>query len=130
MTSEGLGGIFIVDFAEMCAETFLHMLMGAQAEDLACADPGARTPMDVSRNSNRFCLTWFVYLMATYGCEFKQKFNNKYLWIAIDTIGVSSHLVSSHLLSHSSKLPTSSLSVLSSHICFTTPTNYSLVLIF
>ena len=39
------------------------------------------------------CLIWFVYLMATYGCVFKvfkQKFNQNYLCIATDTIGVFS----------------------------------------
>ena len=34
----------------MCAEKFPLVSMGGRAEDLACADPGARTPIGASRN--------------------------------------------------------------------------------
>ena len=50
MTSEGLGEMFESDSADTCAGNFLLMLMGGQAEGLACADPGARTPISVSGN--------------------------------------------------------------------------------
>ena len=40
--------MFEGDSADMCAGKILLMLMGAQAEGLACADPGARTPIGVS----------------------------------------------------------------------------------
>ena len=36
MTSEGLGDMFEDDSADTCAEKFLLMLMGGQAEGLAC----------------------------------------------------------------------------------------------
>ena len=32
----------------MCAEKFLLVSMGGRAEGLACADPGARTPIGAS----------------------------------------------------------------------------------
>ena len=50
MTSEGLGEMFEGDSADMCAGKFPLMLMGGRAEGLACADPGARTPIGTSGN--------------------------------------------------------------------------------
>ena len=50
MTSEGLGEMFEGDSADMCAGKFLLVLMGCRAEGLACADPGARTPIGGSGN--------------------------------------------------------------------------------
>ena len=44
--------MFEGDFADMCAKQFLLVSMGGQAEGLACADLGARTPIGVSVNSN------------------------------------------------------------------------------
>ena len=49
MTSEGLGEMFEGD-SDMCAGKFLLVSMGDRAEGLACADPGARTPIGASRN--------------------------------------------------------------------------------
>ena len=48
MTSEGLGGMFEGDSANMCARKFPLMSMGGLVEGLACADPGARTPIGSS----------------------------------------------------------------------------------
>ena len=45
MTSEGLGEMFKGDSADTCAGIFPLVLMGGRAEGLACADPGARTPI-------------------------------------------------------------------------------------
>jgi hypothetical protein len=45
MTSKGLGEMFEGDSADICAGQFLLVSMGSQAEGLACADPGARTPI-------------------------------------------------------------------------------------
>ena len=45
MTSEGSGEMFEGDSADMCAGKFPLVSMGGQAEGLACADPGARTPI-------------------------------------------------------------------------------------
>ena len=42
--------MFDGDFEDTCAETFPLMLMGGRAEGLACADPGARTPIGASGN--------------------------------------------------------------------------------
>ena len=42
--------MFEGDSADPCAETFLLVLMGGRAEGLACADPGARTPIGASGN--------------------------------------------------------------------------------
>ena len=50
MTLEGLGEMFEGDSADMCAGKFPLTLMGGRAEGLACADPGARTPIGASGN--------------------------------------------------------------------------------
>ena len=50
MTSEGLGEMFEGDSADTCARKFPLVSMGGRAEGLACADPGARTPIDASGN--------------------------------------------------------------------------------
>ena len=50
MTYEGMGEMFEGDFADRCAGKFLLMSMEGQAEGLACAGPGARTPIGVSEN--------------------------------------------------------------------------------
>ena len=50
MTSEGLGVMFEGDSAEMCAGKFPLVSMGGRAESLACADPGASTPIGASGN--------------------------------------------------------------------------------
>ena len=49
MTSEGLGEMFEGDSADMCAGKFPLESIGGRAEGLACADPGARTPIGASR---------------------------------------------------------------------------------
>ena len=56
MTSEGLGDMFEGDSADMFAGKFPLVLMGGRAVGLACADPGARTPIGASRN--------FLYVVA------------------------------------------------------------------
>ena len=48
MTYERLGEMFEGDFEDICAEKFLLMSIGGQAEGLECADPGARTPIGMS----------------------------------------------------------------------------------
>ena len=50
MTSEGLGEMFEGDSADTCAGKFLLVSMGGRADGLACADPGARTPIGASGN--------------------------------------------------------------------------------
>ena len=50
MTSEGLGEMFQSDSADTCPGKFPLKSMGGQAEGLACADLGARTPIGVSGN--------------------------------------------------------------------------------
>ena len=54
MTSVGFGEMFEGDSTDMCGGQFPLMLMGGQAEGLACADPGARTPIGVSGNFKNF----------------------------------------------------------------------------
>ena len=56
MTSEGLGEMFEGDSADKCAGKFPLVSMGGQAEGLACADLGARTPIGASGNFNKFSL--------------------------------------------------------------------------
>ena len=46
--------MFEGDPADMCAEKFPLVSMGGQAEGLACADPGARTPIGASGNCSYF----------------------------------------------------------------------------
>ena len=48
MTSEGLGEMFECDSADMCAGKFSLVSMRGRVEGLACADPGARTPIGAS----------------------------------------------------------------------------------
>ena len=64
MTSEGLGEMFEVDFADTCTEKFPLKLMGVPAEGLICADPVARTPIGVSRNLNIFCFVFCLFVTA------------------------------------------------------------------
>ena len=52
MTSDGLGEMFAADSADTCAGKFPLMLMGGQAEGLACIDQGARNPIGLSGNLN------------------------------------------------------------------------------
>ena len=54
MTSEGLGEMFEVGSAGMCAGKFPLVSMGGRAEGLACADTGARTPIGASGNCDHF----------------------------------------------------------------------------
>ena len=61
MTSEELGEMFEGDSANMCEGQFPLTSMGGRAEGLACADPGARTPIGASGNwSERRCADGFV----------------------------------------------------------------------
>ena len=53
MTSEGLGEMFECDSADTCAGKFPLVSMGGRAEGLACADPGARTPICANGNFNK-----------------------------------------------------------------------------
>ena len=48
MTSEGLGEMFEGDSADTCAGKFPLVSKGGRVEGLACADPGARTPIGAS----------------------------------------------------------------------------------
>ena len=50
MTYEGLGEMFEGDSTDTCDGKFLLVLMGGQAEGLACADPEARIPIGTSGN--------------------------------------------------------------------------------
>jgi hypothetical protein len=59
MTSEGLGEMFEGDSADMCAGKFPLVLMWGQAEGLAFADPGARTPIGDSGNFSLVSPTYF-----------------------------------------------------------------------
>ena len=56
--------MFEGDSADMCGGTFLLMLMGGQGEGLACADPGARTPIGASGNFTSYSQTCFLSLPA------------------------------------------------------------------
>ena len=50
MTYEGLGEMFECDSVDKCAGKFPLVSIRGRAEGLACADPGARTPIDASGN--------------------------------------------------------------------------------
>ena len=60
MTSEGLGEMFEGDSAGMCAGKFPLVPMGGQVEGLACADPGARTPIGASGNFSKCYSVWIL----------------------------------------------------------------------
>ena len=51
--------MFEGDSADMCAGKFLLVSIGGRVEGLACADPGARTPIGGSGNYTTF------YLLST-----------------------------------------------------------------
>ena len=61
MTSDGLGEMFEGDSADTCTGKFPLMLIGCGAEGLACTDPGARTPIGVSRNFGYFYIEFGPY---------------------------------------------------------------------
>ena len=58
MTSEGLGEMFEGDSGDTWAGKIPLKSMVGRAEGLACADPGARTPIDNSGNFNFLFLLW------------------------------------------------------------------------
>ena len=62
MTSEGLGEMFEGDSADTSGGKFPLVSMGGRAEGLACADPGARTPIGAS--GNYIILFTFVLLFS------------------------------------------------------------------
>ena len=49
-----MGEIIEADSADTSTEKFALLSMGVRAEGLACADPGARTPIGASGNFNFF----------------------------------------------------------------------------
>ena len=56
MTYDGLGNMIECDFADTCDKKFPLISMGCQADGPACADPGTRTPISMSRNLKLNCL--------------------------------------------------------------------------
>jgi hypothetical protein len=50
MTSEGFGEMFEGDSADTGGGKFPLVSMGGRVEGIACADPGARTPIGASGN--------------------------------------------------------------------------------
>ena len=63
MTSEGLVEMFEGDSADTCAKKIPLVSMGGRAEGLACADPGARTPIGASGNFSTF-LVFLLFLLV------------------------------------------------------------------
>ena len=59
-TSERLGGMYEGASVDICCGKFPLMSMGGRAEGLACADPGARTPIGMSGNFFPILLDTFV----------------------------------------------------------------------
>ena len=47
---KGLGEMFKGDSEDICAGKYSLISMGGRTEGLACADPGARTPIGASGN--------------------------------------------------------------------------------
>ena len=60
MTSEGLGEMF------EAAGKFPLVPMGDRAEGLACADPGARTPISMSGNLIKLSLFYYVAALQNF----------------------------------------------------------------
>ena len=78
MTSEGLREMFEGDSGDTCTGKFPLMSMGGRVEGLACADPGARTPIGVSGNLTTLSMAVvaFIYLLDhfyAFGNGFLQK---------------------------------------------------------
>ena len=65
MTSEGLGEMFEGDFTDMYGKQIPLMSMGCRAEGLACANPGARTPIGVSGIYLLDKILHFIIIMQT-----------------------------------------------------------------
>ena len=63
MTSEGFGEMFEGDSEDMCTGKFPLVSMGGRAEGLACADPGARSPIGASGI--------FLVIFTNFGSEVK-----------------------------------------------------------
>ena len=57
--------MFQVDSADMCAGKYPLVSMGGRAEGLACADPGARTPIGAIGN---FLMLPNYGVIALHGC--------------------------------------------------------------
>ena len=72
MTSVGLGLMFEGDSADMCTGKFPLMSMRGQAEGIACADPGARTPIGMSGNG--FMNSPLSEIVFTTGYRFRTHF--------------------------------------------------------
>ena len=53
--------MFEGDSANMCVHKFPVMSMGARAEGLGCADPGARTPISHLEYLRFIATVWGVY---------------------------------------------------------------------
>ncbi len=58
--------MFEGDSADMCAGKFPLVSMGGRAEGLACADPGARTPIGTSGNLFVFLQFYYPFLSLKY----------------------------------------------------------------
>ena len=67
MTSEGFGEMFEGDSADMCARKFPLVSIGGRAEGLACADPGARTPIGAS---GIYLFFLFKFLLSNFSVLF------------------------------------------------------------
>ena len=61
MSSEGLGEMFEGDSADTCGGKFPLVSIGGRAEDLTCADLGARTPISAR---GIYCLVFFFFLRS------------------------------------------------------------------
>ena len=73
MTSEGLGEMFESDSADTCAGKLTLGSMGGRAEGLACADPGARTPIGASGNLYAGGVWFYGRMVLVYGGGVPQK---------------------------------------------------------
>ena len=68
---EGLGEMFECDSVDTYAGKFLIVSMGGRAEGLACADPGARTPIGASGFFFLLSLSvWLTFLPEEFEVRF------------------------------------------------------------
>jgi hypothetical protein len=61
----------VVESADMCAGKFPLVSMGGRAEGLACADPGARTPIGASG----FFIYYLLYSLGVFKSIFYSLWN-------------------------------------------------------
>ena len=91
MTFYGLGEVFESDYADKCADTCPLVSIGGWVEGLACADPGVRTPIFASGNSQTFHEPPFPQHFTVFGLTEDRNFKSSPIvmifWVWLQRVG-------------------------------------------